>query len=326
MLLGFRAGADAGLKLKAEAFTATAQVWGLPAQPMIGRVFPADPFIHPSEDVPFLLRRLDAAVAPVLAAGMMPYVSLKPNVADTIAGLMDAVLVAVARWAVQQGQRVYLSLHHEPQNDAMDAGDGPKHSNHLGRARNFTAMHDRGYQVMKPVAQELLWIGPCHLAYAWAPGSAVTADGAVAEAWRVTHADFIAADSYTSNWSWTSSGTTLRGKRDFQRWLRLLEVDPTKLVLAERGITRNGPSTPDLQGAILADDLAYLDGLGAHALVYWSSGGANDDSIYLLGAPGRQVLAQHANRPAGDRYNEGRHDAFEEVAAWALTQRNTPSS
>ncbi len=321
MLLGFRAGADAGLKLKAEAFTATATAWGLPAQPMIGRVFPADPFIGPAENTAAMLKRLDAAVAPVLAAGMMPYVSLKPDVSATIAGAMDKVLDVVARWATLQGTRVYLSLHHEPQNDAMDAGDGPKHGNHLGRAVNFTTMHDRAYAVMKPVAQDLLHIGPCHLVMQWAPGSASTADGAVAEAWRVTHADFVAADSYTSNWSWTSSGTTLRGKRDFQRWLRLCSPDPSKLVLAERGITRNGPSSPDLQGAILADDLLYLDGLGAHAYLYWSSGGANDDSIYLLGPAGRAVLAQHASQPIGDRYNEGRHDAFEEVAAWALTQR-----
>lgn len=301
MLTGFRAGDDPTIGITADDFTATRRAWGLPAgTATIGRVFPNGPNINPATTPAQVIAKLDKAAAPVRAAGMWPYLSLKPDPAAVIAGKMDAHLTAIGKWAVAAGTRVYLSFHHEPENDTL----GVAATNYLGRAQTFVSMHTRAYHVVKAAAGDKALIGPCHLVYKWDKGSPETATGAVATAWRVPDdaRDFMAADAYTSNWSWVTVGARLAEKRDFNRWMTLLDVPADQLILAERGISRTRDvSGPADQAAVLTADYQDLADMGAHALIYWNSGGATDDSVYLLGPAGRQAFTAAAIDAASPR-------------------------
>lgn len=327
MFTGFRAGVDAGIAVAADDFAGTRRMWGLTAGTApIGRVFPAVAAVTPAVTPAVLVGRLDKAAAPVLAADMIPFLSFKPDVAAAKSGQLDAHFAAVGKWAATLGGRVYLSLWHEPENDPMGAAP----TDFLGRATNFVAMHCRGYTVLKAAAGDVLRVGPCHMVYKWLPGSAETADGAVAAAWRVPDGfrDFVAGDAYTANWSWTSVGTTLAAKRDFQRWLKVLRVVPSELIVAERGISRTGSGSGTVgdaaQAQILTADCQYLQKLGALGLLYWNSAGATDDSVFLLGAPARAVFAAASLAavvpPVADRYLEGvaagRAAVLAELATW----------
>lgn len=328
MFTGFRAGADPGIAVAAEDFGGTRRMWGLAAgTAQIGRVFPAGPDVTSAVAPGALVGRLDRAVAPVLAAGMSPYVSFKTDPVAAAAGQLDAHFAAVGKWAAGLGGRVYLSLWHEPENDLMGAAP----TDFLGRATNFVAMHCRGYSVLKDAAGDVLRVGPCHMVYKWLPGTAETADGAVAAAWHVPDGfrDFVAGDAYTANWSWSSVGTTLAVKRDFQRWLTALHVIPAELIVAERGISRTGSGSGLLgdaaQAAILAADCQYLQKLGAAGLLYWNSAGATDSSVFLLGPAGRAVFAAASLTAVVppvvvDRYVEGvaagRAAVLAELATW----------
>lgn len=319
MLTGFRAGTDTAIGVASDDFAGTRRAWQLQdGTATIGRVFPNGAAINTSHTAAQVVAKAQKVCAPVIQAGMWPYLSFKPDVAATLAGQLDAHLTALGKWATTVGVPVFLSVWHEPENDTM----GAPGSNYLLRAQNFVKVHTRAYQVVKAAAGDAVRMGPCHLVYKWAPGSPETAtDPNVAAAWKVPSGarDFIAGDSYTSNWSWTSSGTGLRVKTDFQRWLRIVvDDDLEQVVLAERGISSTCagavPSPEQVQADILRDDAAYLQELGAYALLYWNSGGATDDSSYLLGAPGRAAFRDIATAaatppappaPAGDRYQEG---------------------
>jgi hypothetical protein len=327
MFTGFRAGTDAGIAVAADDFIGTRRMWGLTTgTAQIGRVFPAGPDVTPAVTPAALVARLDKAVAPVLAADMSPYVSFKPDVAAARAGQLDAHFTAVGKWAAGLGGRVYLSLWHEPENDPMGAAP----TDFLGRATNFVAMHCRGYTELKAAAGDVLRVGPCYMVYKWLPGTAETADGPVAAAWHVPDGfrDFVAGDAYTANWSWTSVGTTLAAKRDFQRWLTALHVVPAELIVAERGISRTGSGSGAVgdaaQAAILAADYQYMQKLGALGLLYWNSA-ATDNSVFLLGPAARAVFASAALAavvppPVVDRYLEGvaagRAAVLAELATW----------
>lgn len=296
MLLGFRAGTDRQIHVVEDDFVGTLRAWRMPetAGALIGRVFPSSPFVGPDEPATQVLKRLDRAVAPVLAAGMVPYPSLKPNVAATLAGRMDNLFTAIGRWIAHGGHRVYFSVWHEPENDAMGAGATGKHTNHISRARNFVAVHTRAYQAMKAAAGDLLVMGPCYMSYHWRPGSPTTT-GRAGAAWRVPAdaRDFVGADVYTSNGA-LARGASLRVKTDFLRWKTVLQAPVEDILIVERGVTQNPPGKdgPAFQAATIADDIAYLREGGAHGYLYWNSGGATDNSVFQLAAPGRRVLAR----------------------------------
>lgn len=317
MILGFRAGADPSIGVAANDFVGTRRAWGLPADfAPIGRMFPLSggaavtPAMKPVE----VVKKLDEMAGPVLAAGMWPYLSLKPDVAETLNGTLDVHITAMGRWCRDVGVPVYFSVHHEPENDPMGAPAGDFYR----RARNFVSVHTRCYRIMKSIALDGLRMGPCHMVYQWSHGRPETADGEVMEGWRVPAEmrDFVALDSYTSNWSWRSSGTTLASKPDFQRALMGLGLRGPEIVLAERGISRTarlaGANPEQVQASILREDYDWLVRAGAHALLYWNSGGGTDDSEFRLGAPGRKVFTEIALDAAttpepepDDRYQEG---------------------
>ncbi len=321
MFLGFRAGADPAIGVAADDFAGTRRAWQLKdGTAPIGRVFPLSggAVFTAGKSPAQVVAQAEAACAGPLAAGMWPYYSIKPDVAQALAGWLDPHLTALGHYFAGLGVPCYFSVWHEPENDAMGAAS----TNFLGRAQNFVKVHTRAYQVVKEAAGDAVRMGPCHLVYKWAPRSPETADGAVADAWRVPAdaRDFIAADSYTSNWSWSTSGTGLRKKGDFQRWLtNVVGTDTDQIVVAERGISRTCRATAapeEAQAIILRDDYAYLTELRAHGLLYWNSGGATDDSVFLLGAAGQAAFAEitadaatttptPTPQPAPDRYDQG---------------------
>lgn len=286
MLLGFRAGDDAAIKVRKEDFTATRVAWNLPAGcATLARVFPSNPFVGADENPRTFVKRLARAAQPAIDAGMTPFPSFKPDVEDTLAGRMDDLFTAVGEWCVQTGLVVHLTVHHEPENDPMGA------TSNIGRARNFVACYGWAYDVIKAAGGHHVAMGPVHMTYHWRPKSATTATGKVAAAWQVPDdkSDFVGADTYTSNWS-LKAGATLEEKPDFQRWRALLQVPDGKLIVVERGITRNPPakyhpSGSQFQHGVLSGDLDYLNGLGAYGYMYWNSDGATDDSNFLLGRP-----------------------------------------
>lgn len=293
MLLGFRAGEDAAVKVSSADFAATRRAWNLPAGTApLARVFPDGPFVGAATPADKLVKRLNAACLPVIDADMVPFPSFKPDVGDVLAGQLDKQLAAVGRWIRDLGRLVYLTVHHEPENDSMDG------RSNLGRAQNFRACFEHCYEKIKAVAGDRVVMGPVHMAYHWRNKSETTQAGAVANAWRVAadHRDFVALDAYTSNWS-LKAGAALRDKPDVQRWRALLDVPDDEVLLAERGITRNPRGVKNgarFQAETLADDIAWLTELGAHGLMYWNSGGATDDSLFLLGAPGRELFRGQA--------------------------------
>lgn len=293
MLLGFRAGDDPAIKVRKEDFAGTRRAWNLPAGTApLARVFPDNPFVNADEDPRQFVKRLARAARPALDAGMIPFPSFKPNVAHTIAGRMDPLFTAVGEWCVQTGCVVHLTVHHEPENDTMGA------TSDIGRARNFVAVYERAYTVIKAAGGHHVAMGPVHMGYHWRPQSSTTATKGVATAWWVdpAKADFVGIDTYTSNWS-LKSGATLEERKDVQRWRKLLNVPDGKLAVVERGITRNPPKHADgagFQHQVLVADLEYLNRIGAYAFMYWNSGGATDDSVFLLGQSGIELFQEVA--------------------------------
>ncbi len=298
MRIGFRAGADPAIRVTDNDFAGTLRAWQFPesAGTLIARVFPGSPFVGGDDPVSQVLKRLDRAAAPALAAGMIPHLSIKPNVAATLAGRMDRLFAAIGQWAVERGHLIYFTVWHEPENDAMGAGRTARHNNHVGRATNFVAVHTRAYQRIKAVAGDQVRMGPCYMSYHWRPASPTTS-GTAAGAWLVPSAyrDFSGVDVYTSNGA-LSRGASLRVKTDFQRWRTTLAAPDPEIYIVERGVTRNPPGKNGerFQADTIADDLTYLRELGGHAYSYWNSGGATDDSEFRLAGPARTVLAAAA--------------------------------
>src|SRR4051812_38494694 len=100
MLFGFRAGADPALGIAADDYAGTRHAWALdPGQAPIGRAFPGGAACDANTTPSQVVTRLQNAATPVLTAGMWPYLSLKPNVADVIAGRFDTQLRAIGTWA-----------------------------------------------------------------------------------------------------------------------------------------------------------------------------------------------------------------------------------
>lgn len=349
MLTGFRAGADPLLGLTTDNFSGTRAAWRLPpGTATIGRVFPDGPHIDPLKHTPEkVVAKLEAACAPVLAAGMDPFPSLKPNVAATLDGALDDHFAAAGRWMLAQGRRFVFTVWHEPENDLMDAAA----ADYIGRGTNFVRVYVRVYRILKEILGDVLTMGPCHMGYQWQAGMATTADGPTAQAWMVpTDArDVMMLDTYTSNSSVATRGVALRERTDVQRWMRLLEVTGEQLLLAERGISRTlpAPHTGDVvQADILRADTEYLLSIGAHAMLYWNSTGASDGSEFRLAGPGRETFRQcavfaaaahtaytrghnaayaagfTAGTQAGavDGHRTGREEAFREVESWAAGQ------
>lgn len=340
MLTGFRAGADPALGLNPDDFTGTRRAWGLvDGSATLGRVFPDSAVLDTRTSPDQLVARLDRAALPVVTAGMIPFLSFKPDVTATLAADLDQHFAAAARWVEGLGRPVYLTVWHEPENDLLAAAKG----DYRGRAKNFVAVFTRAYQVMKQIAAAQLCMGPVYMAYQWRAAGVATANS-VALDWRVPDGsrDFTGVDSYTSNWSW-AGGATLERKADFQRWMTALNVAPSEVLLVERGITGNAPAAgPDpaaAQAATLRADYDYLARLGAHGLMVWNSGGASDDSSYLLTEPARVVFADLAKAAAAvaaagydagyaagvadgrvDGIRTGRAQAFAEAAVWAQSQ------
>lgn len=296
MVLGFRVGDDPAIDLKADDFTGARRVFGLPAGTApLGRVFPAGPAFGTSTRPAALVAALAAAAEPVLAAGMWPFLSLKPDVAQCMSNQLAGHFAAVGRWAAGLGVPVYLTVWHEPENDSMAAGA----TAYTTRASNFVSMYQAAYRAAKATAGDALRMGPVHMAYQWRPGSPTTAPSRLAAAWRVPdgYRDWFGVDTYTANWSWRTVGQTLPVKADFQRWLTALAVPPAEVLVVERGISRTYPGVSDpayAQMVTLRADYDYLRAIGAHGLMYWHSGGATDDSLFTLAGLGRAMFASMA--------------------------------
>lgn len=303
MILGFHAGADPNIGVTAGDYLGTRRAWGLPdGHAPIGRVFPAGAAFGPTDTPTALTIRVARACASALAAGMVPFPSLKPDPAALLAGQLDQHLTAVAQYLTTLGQPTYFTVHHEPENDQF--GYGP--TDYRPRALRWVAAYCYAYELVKSVAGDRVLMGPVHLGYLWGPNRPQTTGSALAAAWRVPdgYRDWWGIDSYTSNTTWGIVGQTLAVKSDFQRWMTTLGVPAGEILLAERGITGNYPAgtvtaaAAASQAVTLRADYDYLTTIGAHGMLAWNSGGATDSSVYLLGADARSIFTTIASDAA----------------------------
>lgn len=262
-----------GVRVQGDDFAGLRQLVG-PAT--LGRVFASGRRwdarrVGPQEFV----RRLVAAGVPVRRAGMVPFVSCKPEPDQVIAGWFDRHFTAWGRYIKAEGLPWWWTVWHEPENDEFG---GP----------TFVQAYTRAYQVVRRYAGELVTIGPVHQGYQWRPSMEATRQPAQ---WRVPvdARDFVGLDVYASNWS--GPHRSIDEQPDWQRWYKYIgHAGP--IVIAERGIAQS-----PRQAETLRRDLDYLKDLDAtvtpvSAYCYWHSDGAPDDSVYLLQDDTARVLRE----------------------------------
>src|SRR6185312_16844192 len=84
------------------------------------RVFVGPHVLNKPDDLDYLVRRIRNVCEPVWAAGAVPIVSVKLNVAQVAAGRWERTLHEYGGWAAAQaqaGRRMVMVFWHEPEDD-----------------------------------------------------------------------------------------------------------------------------------------------------------------------------------------------------------------
>lgn len=245
----------------------------------VGRVFPSGMPIDVTAVTPVqFVAKVDAACAPVVAAGMIPFFSYKfagePSV--VLSGGADAHLLALANWmAGSPDQQYYGSWHHEDEQTSISDTD-------------FAAASDHTYQKTKVANYRS---GPIYQGFPYATRPFNPA--------RIpAHYDFLAGDFYI-----TDNEGKFKHLSSMPEWQTFVaNVPPTAtLFVTERGITDGSGSSPSwdpiLQSQTLQADFDDLDALSnpVEGYLYWNQhADAPKLAQYTLNAPSQVLYSEKA--------------------------------
>lgn len=204
-----------------------------------------------------------------LAHGRLPHVSIKPwgTWGDIAAGRRDVWLTGLLRVLGDEPGPVFLTLHHEPENEAGPVGMGPS---------DFVAMQGRAIRLAAELAPQVT-IVPVLQHWTFDPSRRDTEPAA----WLVPDAAVMGLDIYNP-WSpsnrkqWRSFGSKVD---EVIGWF-----GTTPLAIGEYGCRAN-PDVPGLAVEWLRDAAEYARTHNIVSMSYFNSGvGAQDGSWRLSGA------------------------------------------
>jgi hypothetical protein len=204
-----------------------------------------------------------------LLHGRLPHVSTKTwgTWREVAAGEHDGWLTGMLRPLGEEGRPVFLTLHHEPENDAGPPGMGPS---------DYVAMQRRAILLAAELAPQVT-IVPVLQQWTFDPARHDVAPAS----WLVPDAAVIGLDVYnpwspTNGKEWRSFGSKVDEVREW--------FGDTPLAIGEYGC-REDPEIPGLAAEWLRDAAEYARTHGIVSMSYFNSGvGARDGSWRLTGA------------------------------------------
>ena len=211
-----------------------------------------------------------------LAHGRLPHVSIKsPGTwSEVAAGARDEWLTGMLRPLGEGSGPVFLTLHHEPENDAGPPGMQPS---------DFVAMQDRAIRIARDLAPEVT-IVPVLQQWTFDPARH-DVDPA---AWLVPEASVIGLDVYnpwspTNGKQWRSFGNKVD---EVLSWF-----GSTPLAIGEYGC-RDDPQVPGLAAEWLRDAAEYARTHQIVSMSYFNSGIGSDDGTWELEGQTERAFAR----------------------------------
>jgi hypothetical protein len=221
-----------------------------------------------------------------LAHGRLPHLSTKPlgTWGEVAAGVRDPWLTGILRPLGRQRGPVFLTLHHEPENDAGPAGMQPS---------DFIAMQHRVIDLAAELAPQVT-IVPVLQQWTFDPAR----HDVDPSAWLVPRASVMGLDIYnpwspTNGKAWRSFGSKVD---EIRGWF-----GDTPLAIGEYGC-REDPDVPGLAAEWLRDAAEYACAHNIVSMSYFNSGvGAEDGTWTLTGSAevafGELLAADWVARP-----------------------------
>jgi len=250
----------------------------------VGRVFPDGMALDVTKTTPVqMVANIDKACAPVVAANMDPFFSFKfiGEPAIITSGKADKHLAAILGYVKARPQTTfYAAWHHEDEQTAIT-------DSQFAAASSYVYSSLRGGKVAN------LLVGPIYQGYAYRSKAFPKA--------RIPGGyDFLALDTYTSDWSGNSKD--LSQLPDVKNFMAGTPND-APIFFTERGVSSGSGLTPPSpvaqQGSVITKDFQYLRTLTSRTVMgylYWNSGGATDGtSDYVLNSSGMQALGANAD-------------------------------
>jgi hypothetical protein len=211
-----------------------------------------------------------------LARGRMPHVSFKPTWTweDIATGGHDEWLGSLLRALGEENAPLFLTLHHEPENDAGPRGRQPA---------DYVAMQRRVIALASELAP-LVTITPVYQQWTFDP----LRDDIDPSVWMVPEAAAIGIDLYNP-WSqangkeWRSFGSKAD---ELTPW-----VGDKPVVIGEYGCHED-PRNPGLAAEWLRDAADYARTHNIVSMSYFNSGADSPDGTYALRGDTQQAFAE----------------------------------
>lgn len=201
-----------------------------------------------------------------LSRDRMPHVSIKPpgTWEDVASGRRDDWLVGMLEALGESGRPLFLTLHHEPENDAGGRGMLASH---------FVSMQQRAIRLAAELGPSVV-VTPVLQHWTFDPAHP-RSDPSV---WLVPEAPVVGLDVYnpwspTNGKEWRTFGSKLD---EVLGWF-----DGKPLVIGEHGC-REDPANPGLAAQWLRDAADYARSHGIVSMSYFNSGVGADDGSWEL--------------------------------------------
>jgi len=211
-----------------------------------------------------------------LAQGRLPHVSIKPwgTWREIAAGRRDTWLSGLLQQLGDEGGPVFLTLHHEPENDLGPAGMAPS---------DYVSMQRRAIDLGAELAPQVT-IVPVLQQWTFDPARH-DIDPAT---WIVPDASVIGLDLYnpwspTNGKAWRSFGSKAD---EVISWF-----GNTPLAIGEYGC-REDPGVPGLAAEWLRDAAEYARTHNIVSMSYFNSGVGSRDGSWRLSGPTEQAFAE----------------------------------
>lgn len=201
-----------------------------------------------------------------LAHGRMPHVSIKPTWTwrDVASGRRDEWLAGMLRPLAEEDAPLFLTLHHEPENEAGPDGMQPA---------DYVAMQRRAIRMAADLAPQVT-IAPVLQHWTFDP----LHDNVDPSVWIVPEASVIGVDVYnpwspTNGKEWRTFGSKMD---EVIGWF-----GRTPVIIGEYGC-RDDPENPWLAGEWLRDAAEYARTHNIVSMSYFNSGANSPDGEWTL--------------------------------------------
>ena len=211
-----------------------------------------------------------------LAHDRLPHVSVKPSGTwhDVASGAQDDWLTTLLGALGRENASVFLTVHHEPENDAGPPGM---------LAADYVAMQHRTIRMASELAPKVTVV-PVLQSWTFDP----LRDDVDPSVWMVSDASVIGIDVYnpwspTNGLAWRTFGSKVD---EATVWLK-----DTPLAIGEYGC-REDPSNPGMAADWLRDAAEYARGHNIVSMSYFNSGQNSPDGSWVLGGERERAFAE----------------------------------